>query len=460
MNSLFHNPELKRNIWLELTPNRLITMPFVLAAIFYLTYLSEDNFYKFMEKLRTMSVVAFGLIVFIWGTKLASESVITEVNDKTWDSQRLTSISPSDMSIGKLFGSTLYTWYGGFFCAGAYIISALYLPDSPIRLKFLLITVLASLLGHAFSLNFSLIEIRKNRDKEKIRTTFFFLVGPVLIFSLVSGFLFSGLTGFIRKAEIPVSWLGLDFSYSDFMLFSVIFFLLWSIIGVYRNMRTEFQMTNGPYVWLTFLISFMIYLSGFLSNAEDLDPVKHGIIALYISYAVGVLITYFMVFSEPKQIVEFRFLADKAKKGLWKEVGDNLPLWFLSLGVTVILCVAVLILSLLSTPIEIKGQGEHLPAFYALNVLCFMIRDISLLLYVNLKKDARRADIATVVYLVILYGLVPSILGMSGLKNLLPMFVPMPDSNLITGTLPILIQCAIIIFFLIERWNARNAEYL
>jgi hypothetical protein len=244
------------------------------------------------------------------------------------------------------------------------------------------------------------------------------------------------------------------------MLFSVIFFLLWSIIGVYRNMRTEFQMTNGPYVWLTFLISFMIYLSGFLSNAEDLDPVKHGIIALYISYAVGVLITYFMVFSEPKQIVEFRFLADKAKKGLWKEVGDNLPLWFLSLGVTVILCVAVLILSLLSTPIEIKGQGEHLPAFYALNVLCFMIRDISLLLYVNLKKDARRADIATVVYLVILYGLVPSILGMSGLKNLLPMFVPMPDSNLITGTLPILIQCAIIIFFLIERWNARNAEYL
>ncbi len=462
MNALFDNPELKRNIWLELTPNRLISMPLVLAAIFYLIYLSDNNFYEFMERLRTTSVVAFGLIVFMWGTKLVAESVITEVNDKTWDSQRMTSVSPLDMTIGKLFGSALYTWYGGFFCAGAYLISALYLPDAPFVLKNFLITVLAAILGHAVSLNFSLMEIRKNREKEKIKTTFFVLVGLVLIFSLVSGFLVSGLSGLVRKTEHIIRWHSLNFSYSDFMLFSVLFFLIWSVIGVYRNMRTEFQMTSGPYVWLTFLISFMLYLSGFLSNTEDMEPVKHGIITLYISYAVGVFITYIMAFIEPKQLVEFRFLADKAKKGLWKDVGDNLPLWLITLGVTVILCVAVLILSLISTPIEIKGQGEHIPAFYALNVLCFMIRDISLLLYVNLKKDAKRADIATVVYLIILYGLVPSILGMSGQKNLLPIFIPIPmfESNFINGTLPILIQCAIIIFFLLNRWKARNAEYL
>jgi len=305
MNALFDNPELKRNIWLELTPNRLITMPLVLAAIFYLIYLSDNSFYGFMhriERLRTMSVVAFGLIVFVWGTKLVSESVITEVNEKTWDSQRMTCISPLDMSIGKLFGSTLYTWYGGMFCAGAYLISALYLPDAPLRLKFFLITILAALLGHAISLNFSLMEIRKNREKEKIKTTFFVLVGLVLIFSLVSGFLVSGLSGLVRKTEHIIRWHSLNFSYSDFMLFSVLFFLVWSVIGVYRNMRTEFQMTSGPYVWLTFLISFMLYLSGFLSNTEDMEPVKHGIITLYISYAVGVFITYFMAFNEPNSL--------------------------------------------------------------------------------------------------------------------------------------------------------------
>lgn len=459
MKALSDNPELKRNIWLELTPNRLMTTPLILAAVFYLAYLSADTIFEFMERLRSISLVAFGLVVFVWGTKLVSESVVTEVNEKTWDSQRMTSVSPLDMTIGKLFGSTLYTWYGGMFCAGAYIISALYLPDTAIRLKFFLTTILASLLGHAFSLNFSLIEIRKNRDKEKIKTTSFFLVGLVLILFLVPGFLISGLTGLYGKTERTVSWHGSDIVYSDFMLLSVIFFLLWSVVGVYRNMKTEFQMSSGPYVWLAFLISLMVYLSGFISYDKSLDPVKYTVIGLYISYAVGVFTTYIMAFSEPKQLVEFRFLADKAKKGLWKEFGDNLPLWLISLGVTVMLCVILLILSLFSTPIEIKGQSGHLPAFYALSVLCFMIRDISLLLYVNLKKDAKRADIATVVYLIILYGLLPSILGLSGQKNLLPLFVPMPDSNLITGTLPILIQCAIMLFFLLNRWDIRNSEY-
>ena len=37
------NPEFQRNLWLELTPHRLLGMPLVLGAIFLLVYLLSDR---------------------------------------------------------------------------------------------------------------------------------------------------------------------------------------------------------------------------------------------------------------------------------------------------------------------------------------------------------------------------------------------------------------------------------
>jgi hypothetical protein len=37
------NPELRRNLWLELTPTRLVVMPAVLAGVFILTVVADDR---------------------------------------------------------------------------------------------------------------------------------------------------------------------------------------------------------------------------------------------------------------------------------------------------------------------------------------------------------------------------------------------------------------------------------
>jgi pimeloyl-ACP methyl ester carboxylesterase len=58
-------------------------------------------------------VLLFGVLTILWGTRLAANSILDEMADKTWDWQRLSILSPWTMTWGKLFGATAFAWYGG-----------------------------------------------------------------------------------------------------------------------------------------------------------------------------------------------------------------------------------------------------------------------------------------------------------------------------------------------------------
>ncbi len=115
---MMNNPEFRRNLWLELSSYRVIGMPAVLGAIYVLVYVLRLE--RSHESLETISLVLFSVIIFLWGTRQAAESVVAELRDRTWDSQRMSSIGPWSMTWGKLLGSTIYPWYGGLLCLSAY----------------------------------------------------------------------------------------------------------------------------------------------------------------------------------------------------------------------------------------------------------------------------------------------------------------------------------------------------
>ena len=52
----------------------------------------------------------------LWGTRNAALSVVGEIRERTWDSQKLSSIGPAEMVWGKLFGATVQNWFGGLLC--------------------------------------------------------------------------------------------------------------------------------------------------------------------------------------------------------------------------------------------------------------------------------------------------------------------------------------------------------
>ena len=146
------NPEFRRNLWLELTPQRLILMPIVLGLIFAI----GAQFDKHSDAAIALTAnLVFGVLVVLWGCRRAAASVAGEVREGTWDWQRMSAITPWTMAWGKLLGSTAFVWYGGIIClaALAYAYAGRAAPSS--IAIFVASTAMAGLIGHCVSLSAS-----------------------------------------------------------------------------------------------------------------------------------------------------------------------------------------------------------------------------------------------------------------------------------------------------------------
>ena len=144
---LMKNPEFRRNVWLELSPQRLILMPAVLGIIAVLNiYLSSDSRTEngtAHALLISFSIIG-ALLVGAWGSFATLASINSEVAERTWDQQRLSALSPWQMAWGKLLGAGIYPWFGGLICAVIVLVSGITGTDNPPRVVLLL---LASILG-------------------------------------------------------------------------------------------------------------------------------------------------------------------------------------------------------------------------------------------------------------------------------------------------------------------------
>ena len=77
------NPEFRRNVWLELSPRRLMTMTVVLVLAFFAAALSGNEWLP-----PATAVTLYYFIVVFWGSRNAALSVVGEIRDRTWDFQR------------------------------------------------------------------------------------------------------------------------------------------------------------------------------------------------------------------------------------------------------------------------------------------------------------------------------------------------------------------------------------
>ena len=71
-------------------------MPAILCGVFFLIYLAKPD--DFAGSGRFVSLAGYFLLCFVWGVRLASDSVANEVRDRTWDTQRMSAISPWSMT--------------------------------------------------------------------------------------------------------------------------------------------------------------------------------------------------------------------------------------------------------------------------------------------------------------------------------------------------------------------------
>jgi hypothetical protein len=194
----------------------------------------------------------------------------------------------------------------------------------------------------------------------------------------------------------------------------------------------------------------MAYYAGFTAGIDGVDPGGRITVGFYIAFAIGLGFTYLMAFSEPKNPVDYRALLEAFRNRNIDAFGKRLPLWSLSFAITVLLYLLIFVLSFIGGGLPRLDEEFAVTALYLLSILGFAARDICLLLWVNLRSGSARADAATIVYLTILYGLIPALLWAAGADGLLPVFLPVFDRPPALGTIPVLAQFVFVLVLLVR----------
>ncbi len=433
------NPEFRRNLWLELTPTRLVGMPMILGALLFLAYLLDNKQYG--ESVANTALILFGLLVFLWGTRLASEALISEIRDHTWDSQRMSVIGPWSMTWGKLLGSTIYPWYGAVLCLLVYFSSQPSLKLSLIETAVLLLG--SGLLGQAIGLLSSLQAIRKNQRYGRFQTTVFLVLGAGCAVSVVS---------WPFAESTSIFWYGRYYPDNRFVLISLVLFLAWTIFGIYRLIRAELQLRSLPWAWGMFVFSLMIYSAGFYGENSWVTGLSAWPQRLLIAFLVALMLAYGTVICERKDPVTFQRLLQYLGRREWGRAMQIAPLWLSTLPFVLLSCAVLVIVALTSESV----QQFAVPA---MAMVLFLLRDFGLLLFLNLGRVPKRADMLTILFLVLLYGIIPTILTALDLSRLTELFWPIQGVPAYIVLPAALFQAVVILWLMTRRWRKTHQSY-
>lgn len=432
------NPELRRNIWLELTPVRLAGMPLVLGAVFFLCWLGDGH--SFGNSVKGTAISLFIALTYLWGARQSAESIISEIREKTWDWQRLSSISPWSLAWGKLAGSTLYPWYGAVICLFFYLLAADTGNEEITAGKSLPLLIGSGMLVQALAMLGSLQSVIRQSGPSRSQSSAIMLLGFFAIYPVST----------LTTGSKTITWYTASIQQIDFALISVALFLAWTLLGIYNQLRSEFQMQTIPVSWPGFALFCAVYLAGFAAN-----PVKPPQVAAYLAVALGVtmVLTYLMIFLEKKDLVAARCLIRDFQAGNWRHSASRIPCWLLTLPLVLLTAFLLLLFPdglLTRTADRLAAQA------LIITVLALLVRDLGLVLFLSLGERPQRADVFAVLLIGVLYGLAPGILKAMELQEATALFWPSQEQWWLS--LPgALAQAALLIWLVIRRWRKRAA---
>ena len=438
------NPELQRNLWLELSPIRLILMPAVIGLIFAAVWTTWGFGAEAQGQLGAVAAVAkyiYFFVVVIWGTWISARLVTGEIRDRTWDFQRMSAISSWSMVVGKLIGGTAFIWYGGLICLIpiAMDISASNNPGDLVpELTF---RIGMGLFAHASAFLISMLAVRRNAASSRL-ASFFSMTAGIGAASWVWWV-------WLRTGDWPLNvqftWFNVEMAATSFLVISLLVFAAWAIIGNWTLMRHELQIPTGPLVWIGFILFTMVYYAGqadffgilseLTSAANNTSKATGGALGVdglpddvlatarwAIAFAVATTLTYLAVLIAPKNWVQLRQARQQFAGGRVPQAFWNLPSWgyaAIAAGLTAVMLastidpIAVNVANDLpsdwaSIGVPLDGSIDLRPTIFA--ILAFMVRDIGIVLWFNAAKRARRPDLGAVLILWVLHSALPAFL--------------------------------------------------
>ncbi|MEI6729677.1 MAG: hypothetical protein WCL30_00320 [Pseudomonadota bacterium] len=430
------NIQIKRYIWQDFSMQRIIAMPAVIFTILYLTYLFKTPSKEVLDILST----SFLTLVFIWGGYNAAGSVVEEVKNNTWDNQRLSPTSPFILGMGKLIGSTLYNWYGGIIILAIYTFYSLITFDSSDNLILsgfaatlykVVMFVLCGFFCQAIAMLISVQALISEKQNGKAGSIAYLLLG------LAASIPFQTYTSTNFNSDATLLWFGSEINANLFMLCSLITFLAWVLIAIYRSIGEELLFKNTPVAWAGFLVFIMLYVSGFTPSLPHKGYDFAGEIDWVIAILVAEIATYIMLFADKISITRYRNLLYRIEQKNTRKICENIPRWAASFSLMLV-AIAVLTVHALDFP---KFKVVFI---FNISLVLFLIRDAAIIHYFKF-SGSKSAGIAAIFYFAVLYVLLPPIFCKLFGNDALTVFYPIANDDAgFTMLIPIMLEISLI----------------
>jgi len=475
-------PELQRQLWLEFSVTRLFAMPAVLALVFVAIALGGAG------ALASAALGGFLLLAWAYGARLASASLHDELTEGTWDAQRLSSLTPWQLTFGKLAGGTAFAWYGGLLCLGVWWMAES-AQGRPLPLVRTLTMVAGAVAIQATSLALALASARGFTPGGKRSGGAWWVLLLLLLpwYGVLSG----GAEG-----RAPIVWWGIAWPSAPFVATMALVFAGWAVLGAWRMMAAALQVPLRPVAWLAFLVWLAVFSGGWVEFGSAPWRIA-SLLAVIASTAA-----YATLFLEPPRIDAAQRLAARWRETGWsRATQQRLPLMAASTALSLAAGLAAAVLALLGGFAEgaagafgtLGGLGDQagrggvglreafagagLAAGAPLALALLTLRDMALACALHWGRDVRRAEGATLVLLVVVNLLLPWFLLTAGLPMLagwvqpaLGMFgmfgggLGTADGGLggglgggITALLAAALQAAAAMVWALQRWRGARA---
>jgi hypothetical protein len=429
---LSFNPELQRGLWLELTPSRLIATPIVVVLILAGAYAEITP-----SVAITIATSVIWLLLVLWGSRLAAESVGDEITGRTWDVQRLSAQSPWGLTLGKLCGGTAFAWYGAAICG-----LALILMQAPNSGRILLDSIIGGLAAQSIAFFIMLVLHRFDPQSRRAHTTFAQIAAIIL--SWKSGAFPSLPITYSTTARVygpatpdSIGWYGWDFDPTQFSAVLQFVAVGWLIFGAMRLIRRELGFVDGPLGWTFFSVYAVAVVAGFvprdaLQYATAQSQFARPLIGFQsLVWLAPEVLTYIALFGTPVSRIGLLKLSGAFGARDWRGVWRNLPMWVPS---AILAALAGLMPTIRVTAWLLGDKSGDAPdnilAPIPFVVLGFLLRDVALVYLLRLAYR-RRTAAALLIMFVILYVAPVPLLSHLAHGVLIPFFLPRPQPTII-----------------------------
>jgi hypothetical protein len=441
------NPEFQRNLILEFSVARLIGMPIFLLIVFFLSYRMNESVLD--EKTAFVAIFLYVFIVMLWGARQTMESIFDEIRHHTWDIQQTSAISPWSLTWGKLFGSTLFNWYGGILCLIVYFIC---MPETTSIFMIMGGLIGGGVLLQALGLLVGLFALR-NKQALNSNVSYLFVLFAVM---QCLGLIFS-----FENNRFSVTWYSYTTDSRVFALMSLFLAAGWCIVGCYRLLAQTLQIRTLPWIWLVFNGFVISYFHGILSGMLDKPivnfPFKSSFNALaLLVFGINLGLTYLIIFFDENNPMLLRRLLIYVKQHAWRRFLEEIPCWSINLLLAFPTSLYLSFLLVKSADIE----SWH---FYPFTLFLLVVRDIALILFLHYAANPKRAVSLSLLSIIFLNTLIPVSFMSVGANFMGALLMPVYAENALFAMIIASGHVVLMGYLLMGRWqktvNVWNIEH-